>query len=225
MVVERTKRYEEIDSPEKVKQSDRAYEALKQLIVSLQLPPGVVIEEARLREQLDVGRTPMREGLYRLADLGLVVVAPHRGFFVAEISATDLHQLTELRLLLEGSAARLAAERSGPLIASRLRTVLVGSEAAIEENALGKLIAIDLSLHGLIAWASGNRYLEDALRRHHTMMLRFWYLSFDRARHLPDVMHEHLNIISAIEQRDSVAAETAMHAHILEFRNKVRGLL
>jgi DNA-binding GntR family transcriptional regulator len=209
----------------KIKESDRAYEAVKHLIVSLQLPPGAVIEEARLRQQVAVGRTPLREALYRLADLGLVIVAPHRGFFVSELSATDLQQLTELRLVLEGTAARLAAERAVPSLAPALRSALRQTEPAIDTHDLSTLISIDLTFHGLIARASGNRYLEDALHRHYTMMLRFWYLSFDRAGHLPDVMREHHNIVGAIEQRDSVSAEAAMRFHVIEFRNKVRALL
>lgn len=209
----------------KIKESDRAYEAVKQLIVSLRLPPGAVIEEAWLRQQVGVGRTPLREALYRLADLGLVIVAPHRGFFVAEVSATDLQQLTELRLLLEGAAARLSAERAGPALAPELRAALLQTEPAIAAHDLSALIAMDLTFHGLIARASGNRYLEDALDRHYTMMLRFWYLSFDRAGHLPDVMREHQNILSAIEQRDGIGAEAAMRFHVIEFRNKVRAVL
>jgi DNA-binding GntR family transcriptional regulator len=209
----------------KVKESDRAYEAVKQLIVSLQLPPGSVIEEALLRQHVEVGRTPLREALYRLADLGLVVVAPHRGFFVAEIVATDLQQLTELRLLLEGTAARLATERAGPALASELRAVLRPTRPAIDTHDLTSLITIDLNFHGLIARASGNRYLEDALHRHYLMMLRFWYLSFDRAGHLPDVMREHQRIVDAIEARDSAGAEAAMRSHVIEFRNKVQTVL
>lgn len=210
---------------QKVKESDRAYEAVKQLIVSLKLPPGSVIEEAVLRGQVEVGRTPMREALYRLADLGLVVVAPHRGFFVAEILATDLQQLSELRLLLESTAAYLATERSGPTLASELRAILRQSGPAIDTHDLSALINIDLKFHGLIARASGNRYLEDALRRYHLMMLRFWYLSFDRAGHLPDVIREHERIVDAIQARDSTAANAAMRSHVVEFRNKVQALL
>lgn len=225
MVVGSADGYSAESQAPKIKESDRAYEAVKQLIVSLQLPPGAVIEEAQLRQQVQVGRTPLREALYRLAELGLVVIAPHRGFFVTEVLATDLQQLTELRLLLEGAAARLAAERAGPALASELRATLRQAEPAIDTHDLSTLIAIDLNFHGLIARASGNRYLEDALHRHYIMMLRFWYLSFDRAGHLPDVMREHQNIVSAMEQRDSVSAEAAMRFHVIEFRNKVRAVL
>lgn len=225
MPVARVAGIDEDAQSEKIKQSDRAYEEVKQLIISLRLPPGAVIEETRLRQDVGVGRTPLREALYRLADLGLVVVAPHRGFFVTEISATDLQHLTELRLLLEGAAARLAAERAGPSVVAELRAILDDTAAAIDAHDLSKLIAIDLAFHSLIARASLNRYLEDALHRHYLMMLRFWYLSFERAGHLPDVMREHLHIVSAIEQRDGVNAETAMRFHVVEFRNKVRNLL
>ncbi len=209
----------------KIKESDRAYETVKQLIVSLQLAPGTVIEEAELRLRVGIGRTPLREALYRLVDHGLVVVAPRRGFFVADISAAGLQELSDLRLVLESMAVRLATERSSPSIVPQLRAVLLNTDLSIAAHDLNQLIEIDLSFHRLLAHAAGNQYLEETLDRLYAMMLRFWYLSFERAGQLPDVMHEHANIVNAIEHRDSLGAEAAMRFHVLEFRNKVQAIL
>ena len=92
--------------------SERAYLLIRDLIVTLELKPGSVIEEARLCRELNLGRTPVREALKRLTHERLVRSVPHRGMFVMDINITDLARLTEVRVELEGFAARLAAERA-----------------------------------------------------------------------------------------------------------------
>ncbi|TME82248.1 MAG: GntR family transcriptional regulator, partial [Chloroflexi bacterium] len=93
-------------------QGERAYLLIRDQIVTLRLAPGSVIEEARLRQELGLGRTPIREALQRLAHENLVTFVPHRGTFVSDINLTNLHRLTEVRTEMEGYAARLAAERA-----------------------------------------------------------------------------------------------------------------
>src|SRR2546430_2821677 len=92
--------------------ADRAYHAIREMIVSLELPPGAVIDERGLTERLGIGRTPTREALRRLAQERLVEVYPRRGMFVTSVEIRDLASLAELRSLLESQVARLAAERA-----------------------------------------------------------------------------------------------------------------
>src|SRR3989442_12714654 len=93
-------------------QSEEAYMRIRDRIVCLDMPPGSVVEEGRLRDELEIGRTPIREALQRLAWENLVRSVPHRGTFVTDVNITDLARITEVRVVLEGHAARLAAERS-----------------------------------------------------------------------------------------------------------------
>src|ERR1700682_6765267 len=92
-------------------QSEEAYLQSRERIVSLDMPPGSVVHESRLRAELKIGRTPIREALQRLARENLVRSIPHRGTFVTDVNITDLARITEVRVVLEGHAARLAAER------------------------------------------------------------------------------------------------------------------
>src|SRR2546427_8189935 len=92
-------------------QSEAAYLLIRDRILTLDLPPGSLVHEARLREELAIGRTPIREALQRLAHEKLVRSVPHRGTFVTDVNITDLARITEVRMVLEGHAARLAAER------------------------------------------------------------------------------------------------------------------
>ena len=91
--------------------SEQAYEQIRQKIVTLALPPGTVIDEARLQAELGFGRTPIREALKRLELERLVSIIPRRGIFVPPISLTDLQHLYEVRINLECLAAELASQR------------------------------------------------------------------------------------------------------------------
>src|SRR5881275_3501289 len=92
-------------------QSEEAYTRILDRIVRLEMAPGSVVNEARLREELGIGRTPIREALQRLARENLVRSIPHRGTFVTEVNITDLARITEVRVVLEAHAARLATEK------------------------------------------------------------------------------------------------------------------
>src|SRR5258708_7152479 len=82
--------------------SQQAYQRLRDMIVTLQLAPGALINEAALMDELALGRTPIREALQRLAYEGLVVLQPRRGAFVGSLSIVDLQQIFELRRTIEG---------------------------------------------------------------------------------------------------------------------------
>jgi DNA-binding GntR family transcriptional regulator len=110
--------------------SDRAYYAIREWIVTLDLAPGSVLSERDLMERLGVGRTPVREALRDLAREQLVEVFPRRGIFVSGVEVGDIAGLSEVRRVLESQAARLAAER-------RNRDDLAATEALLVELAGG----------------------------------------------------------------------------------------
>src|ERR1044072_1469456 len=92
--------------------SDQAYYRIREMIVTLELPPGSLLSERELMERLRLGRTPVREALRALARERLVEVYPRRGMFVSSVDVRDLAGLSEVRSTLEPRAARLAAERA-----------------------------------------------------------------------------------------------------------------
>src|SRR5581483_11735771 len=117
--------------------ADRAYLAIRGLIVSLELPPGAVIDERALMQRLELGRTPVREALRRLAHEQLVEVFPRRGMFVTGVDVRDLARISEVREALEPEAARLAAERATEAERDELSAI------AEEIGAGGDLMALD----------------------------------------------------------------------------------
>ena len=91
---------------------DKAYEILVKRITRLELPPGSVLAEKSLVEDIGIGRTPVREALQRLAIEGLVIHRLNRGMFVSEVSYSDVQETYEFRSMIDGYACRLAAVRA-----------------------------------------------------------------------------------------------------------------
>src|SRR5579859_2944415 len=122
-------------------QSENAYLKIRDRILSLDLAPGSVVNEARLREELAIGRTPIREALQRLAHEKLVRSVPHRGTFVTDVNITDLARITEVRVVLEGHAARLAGERCTAADRTKMHELLAAlrSGAAADQRQLMNL--------------------------------------------------------------------------------------
>src|ERR1700722_3301690 len=94
--------------------ADRAYADLRDRIVTLRIAPGAPIDEDVLGGELGIGRTPVRETIKRLALENLVPVLPRRGTFASEINITDLADISDVRMQLEGHAAYRAAQRITP---------------------------------------------------------------------------------------------------------------
>src|SRR6266566_7776147 len=140
-------------------QSEEAYARILERIVSLEMPPGSVVNEARLRADLSIGRTPIREALQRLAHENLVRSVPHRGTFVTDVNITDLARITEVRVVLEGHAARLAAERRGDGDREAIQELLERLDAAELINPR-ELMQLDREIHRQIYRSARNAFLE-----------------------------------------------------------------
>ena len=112
----------------------KTYRQIKEKIITLRLPPASMIDEERLANQMNIGLTPVRQALRRLALENLVVILPRRGTMVADLNLADLQKIFELRVELETLAARLAAQRATPeQIAAVSRAQIPAGSVAISE--------------------------------------------------------------------------------------------
>ena len=109
--------------------ADRAYAELRDRLVTLRIAPGEPIDEDQLGEQLQMGRTPVREAIKRLALENLVTVFPRRGTFASEINITDLAHISDVRFVLEAHAAERAAVRMTEAQRDELQQLLIGESA------------------------------------------------------------------------------------------------
>jgi DNA-binding GntR family transcriptional regulator len=205
-------------------QSEEAYVRIRERIVSLDLAPGSVVEEARLREELALGRTPIREALQRLAHEKLVRSVPHRGTFVTDVNVTDLARITEVRVVLEGHGARLAAERCGAGDRAAMRELLAALKSGDATDQRG-LMNLDQQIHRQIYRSARNSFLESTLERYFNLSLRLWFLVLDHDVRLREAVEEHVNLIEAILSGDGDRAESSMRRHVVGFEREIRKVL
>jgi len=199
--------------------ADRAYVAIRDLIVSLELPPGALIDERRLIESLEIGRTPVREALRRLAQEQLVEVFPRRGMFVTGVDVRDLARISEVRAALEPEAARLAAARATE--EERDQLAVLGDR--IKRGA--DLMALDERIHRAIYAAAHNHLLEKTLGEYYVLALRIWMIGLDRADDLEDAVEAHRALIQEIVVGDGDRAADTMRAHVENFEQAMRKVL
>jgi len=201
-------------------QSELAYRRILERIVSLDMPPGSVVNEAKLREDLGIGRTPIREALQRLARENLVRSIPHRGTFVTDINITDLARITEVRVVLEAHAARLAAEKLSTTDRAAIEGLLelVGGHVTDPRE----LMRLDQLIHRTVYRAARNPFLEATLERYFNLSLRLWYLVLDREVRLREAVDEHGELLRAILAGDGELAETIMRKHVIGFEREIR---
>ena len=204
---------------------DKAYHKIKQKIVTLEMPPGSMLDEAELKKTLGMGRTPIREALQRLAREDLVTIMPRRGMFVTEISVADLRQIFEARVPLETACARLAAERASPELIAELEALAEGLPAASDANDHQTLMCIDEKFHELLVQASDSKFLADGLVWLYALSLRIWYLTVDQMGGMKDALQEHLTIVEALKRRDPDLAEAAIRTHLIKFQTRIRAVL
>lgn len=203
--------------------ADKAYYAIREMIVSLEFRPGAVINERALTEQLRIGRTPTREALRRLAQEKLVEVYPRRGMFVTSVEIGDLASLCEVRAVLESHAAGLAAQR----LTEPDREELDGLIAALGEPPAGEraLMALDERIHRVIYRLARNPFLEETLEEYYVLALRIWYLALDQARELRGAVQEHRALLAAVCSGEATRAEELMRAHVDGFERAMRAAL
>jgi DNA-binding GntR family transcriptional regulator len=204
--------------------ADRAYQAIREMIVSVELRPGAVIDERGLMERLGIGRTPTREALRRLAQERLVEVYPRRGMFVTSVEIRDLASLAEVRSVLESHVARLAAERATEEDRSAFDTLLdeLGHQTDLDAR---ELMALDERIHRQVYRAAHNPFLESTLEEYYVLALRIWYLALDRTRELEQAVLGHRELLEAIRDGDADRAEETMRRHVLEFEESMRRVL
>ena len=200
--------------------SAEAYRAIKDMIVSLELPPAALLDERGLAERLGVGLTPVRQALRRLEWESLVVILPRRGTLVADLNDSDLGRIYELRSVLEPQAAELAAERGTPEQRAALAAVIAAMHAELARPTPDRrvLIALDRDLHRQIWAMAGNEMLEQTLEWLFSHVLRRWNVSIDRNESLGSVMQMHDEIADAIVAGDAQQARAAMTRHVAGFQ-------
>jgi DNA-binding GntR family transcriptional regulator len=195
---------------------DNVYARLRELIITDVLRAGQKLVDRDLAEQLGVSRTPVREALGRLAMMGLVEARSRQGYYVREYSAKEVTDLYEIRKVLEVHAARLAARNAQPSHLREFSRLLVDSEKMTSGPTIqSDILRFELKLHELIARASGNGALHDALRNLMDKVMGFIWIEATTDKGMLDVAKsDHQGLIHKIQEKDEEGAVELMVRHI-----------
>ncbi|MBL6076777.1 GntR family transcriptional regulator [Belnapia sp. T18] len=207
----------------------RALEAIRCDILAARLAPGEILSEAATAARLGLGKAPVRAALARLAEEGLVQAVPRRGWVVSLVTIRDIHEVFDLRLLLEPEAARRAAlnplARADAAALAQLDALCAaGYRPEATETALGFLEA-NRAFHVAVAGLSGNARLARQIGRLLDESTRMLVLGLRRRDRSGEMAHEHRALIAALATGDAPAAEARMQAQVSASRDMVLAAL
>ena len=194
--------------------ADQAYRALRDAILSHQLPPGTRLSVPEMARRLGISRSPAREAITRIAQEGLARVEPGRGALVADIQRDDLLEIYALREVLEGLACRLAAPlvRADDIVA--LRALMDEHQVAIERGDTARHYELDQSFHATIRGLAANQRLAESLERLQGQIRVAMFTTRRSPGGMPQALAEHRLIVEALATADANSAEDAGRAHI-----------
>ncbi len=205
--------------------TEQAVAALRRDILSTRLAPGETISEAAAAQRLDMGKAPIRAALARLAEDGLVQAVPRRGWMVSLVTIRDIHEVFDLRLLLEPEAARRAAGRVDTQMLARLDAVCAeGYDCGDAESAMCYLDA-NKRFHVAVAELSGNGRIARQIDRLLDESTRMLVLGLRRRDRTMEMAHEHHELVERLALGQGEAAAALMHEQVAASREMVLAAL
>lgn len=192
---------------------DIAADQLHEMIVSGEIPAGHPLRLSALAEQLDMSHMPVREALRRLDSLGLVEIQPHRGAFVRELSAKDLRDTIETRLILERAAIERCATSADEGLFQQAAAFLDRHESLLDAGLGVEAREAHHQFHFALYRASGSRWLVQAIEPVFRNSERYRFLAVASGGDSV-AEDEHRAMLESCIARDCAAAGEALEAHI-----------
>jgi DNA-binding GntR family transcriptional regulator len=200
---------------------DEATRALRDAILNGRFPEGARLRQTDLADRLGISRTPIRQALGRLQHEGLVQLLPGSGVRVTVLDLHEAAELYDLREVLDGLAARLAAGRASPAALAGLERALERMRQCLERQDENRWFVAHVAFHDGIFQASDNARLQALSAVVRLSIQRFHPLLLKTPRRLEDAYREHEAICAAIAARDAARAERLARSHITSAREIV----
>jgi len=204
--------------------AQEAYERLEEMIVTLELKPGSLFSESELGKRTNIGRTPLREALQKLAAQRLVTVLPRRGMIISQIDVRDHLALLELLRVVDRLIAAKAARRATPEQRDALRRASREMKKAAQQGELPRYLRLDHECDEIIYSAARNPFAQDVATPLYSHSRRFWYCY----RHGGDLIESaslHWKLMNAVADGDAEAASKASDALIDHMEQFTRAAL
>ena len=189
--------------------TEQAYRLIEEQIVTLRLRPGDVLSEQMLSATFEIGRTPIREALQRLARDGLITILPRKGILVSDINPRQQLLVLEVRREIERLLSRAGAERATKEQRAQMQKIAQGMDRASKSNDDLEFMRLDRELNRLMIDAAQNDFAARSMKLLQGLSRRFWYMHYRQAADLPLCARLHANQARAIAQGDGEAAARA----------------
>ena len=187
--------------------TERAYERVRRDIISCVIAPGSEISEAQLCSHYKLGKAGVRVALTKLSHDGLVRAIPRRGYRVVPVTLQDLHDVFELRLMLEPAAARMAAGRVNTNELKAYDEICRAGYQPGDARSTSRFLEANKAFHVTIAQAAGNARLAAAIEHLLDEMTRLLHLGLGLRKGPQDVQHEHKSLVKALARGDGETAQ------------------
>ena len=195
--------------------ADQVTTSLREAIASGQFEPGEKVDQNQLAQDLGVSLTPVREALKALQFEGFVVLRPHRGAFIVKISPRDIHEIYEVRKLLETEVVRHATPLMPDSVLAGVESYLAETRTRFEAGDGTVHFESDVQFHETIASYEQNALMRELLAGLSKRILAIRRFALGRpGPHLMESWQEHSSILLAIRQRDADQAADLMWSHL-----------
>ncbi len=202
--------------------ADQVFEELERDILVGVYARDELLTEIKLSEKMGVSRTPIREALRRLDQEHIIEITP-KGAKVIGITPDDIRDIYEIRLRIEGLAARWAAEKASDEAIAAMKEVLDLQEFYTTKSAPEQLKNTDSRFHELLYAASGSNALLDTLAPLHRRIVKYRRASLSGQQRAEQSYDEHRAILQAVVNRDGDEAERLLRRHIENARDNILG--
>jgi len=199
----------------------RIYEHLREQLLNGEISPRQHLIEAKIAEELGTSRTPVREALHSLELEGLIESIPRVGYVVKSISEQEVEEICEMRMAIEGVAARWAIEKAYKKLVEELEKNISIAEEKVSKGDVRAFVGMDARFHEIISKFSGSKRLLElaqTLRRH---MLRYRIQSIYSVDNVLRAIEGHKGIAQAIRKRDLEEVNQAIRHHMEQSKSDI----
>lgn len=200
---------------------DTVVEHLQTLIIEGVLAPGSKLNERELCERLGISRTPLREAMKVLASEGLIEMVPNRGAFVSRMSDTEIWETFEMMSGLEAMSGDLAAQRISPAEIAEIKTLHNAMLTCRANHDLSGYYSRNQTIHNLINAAARNSVLRQIYLSVNRRLAALRFKSNFQEAKWDRAVHEHGEMIVALEARDGTRLAAILRQHLLDKRDSV----
>jgi len=197
---------------------EKIVETIRNAIVNGQLPAGSRVAEPDLADRFGISRTPIREAFRQLETEGFITVIPRKGAVVASLSAKDVSDFYDLKAVLEGYAARIAAKKLTEKDIAKMDSVNRQMEAAAGRKEVRRVLALHNEFHDIFLKACGNEKLHSIVQNLVMQFQRFRLILAMPGR-IEGIIQQHREIIEAFQERDEALAESLVQKNAFHGKN------